>query len=173
MLFRECCFALSTQQTQPLNNGSTLATSPILPSAPKSALQPFHRKPRIWLSDICNPFPSRPSIVLSPHKPFYSPPNYSSWWLGILVVLISKNLFNRLPRCKQKQASGWDRKYLRYPDSPSPPFSAITSCPVMPISILKSKSKLLHSRKTILWTLLIMTSVSGKTMTYRRNTTHF
>ena len=97
---------------QPLNNGSTLATSPILPSAPKSALQPFHRKPRIWLSDICNPFPSRPSIVLSPHKPFYSPPNYSSWWLGILVVLISNNLFNRLPSCKQKQASGWDRKYI-------------------------------------------------------------
>ena len=32
---------------------------------------------------LSNPFPSKPSIVFSLYKPFYSQPNYSSWWLGI------------------------------------------------------------------------------------------
>ena len=30
---------------------------------------------------LSNPFPSKPSIVFSPQKPFYSQPNYASWWL--------------------------------------------------------------------------------------------
>ena len=36
---------------------------------------------------LSNPFPSKPSIVFSPQKPFYSQPNYSSWWLGIFWCL--------------------------------------------------------------------------------------
>ena len=28
---------------------------------------------------LSNPFPSKPSIVFSAQKPFYSQPNYSSW----------------------------------------------------------------------------------------------
>ena len=31
---------------------------------------------------LSNPFPSKPSIVFSAQKPFYSQPNYSSWGLG-------------------------------------------------------------------------------------------
>ena len=50
---------------------------PIIPSAPKCSSRYF-----IFLV-LSNPFPSKPSIVFSPHKPFYSQPNYSSWWLGI------------------------------------------------------------------------------------------
>ena len=44
------------------------------------------------------------------HEPFQfcSQPNYSSWWLGILLALISSNLVNHVPRCKQQQGSGWD-----------------------------------------------------------------
>ena len=34
--------------------------------------------------------------------------NYCSWWLGIFMVLISSNLVNCLPRCKQKQRSRSD-----------------------------------------------------------------
>ena len=40
-----------------------------------------------FLSDICNPFPSKPSIAFLHHKPSYSQPNYSSWWLGFLWCL--------------------------------------------------------------------------------------
>ena len=56
---------------------------------------------------LSNPFPSKPSIIFSAQKPLYSQPNYSSWWLGIFLVLISSNLINRVPRCKHKQGSVW------------------------------------------------------------------
>ena len=42
------------------------------------------------IENVCvlsNPFPSKPSIVFSPQKPFYSQPNYSSWQLGIFWCL--------------------------------------------------------------------------------------
>ena len=32
---------------------------------------------------LSNPFPPKSSITFSPHKPFYSQPKFSSWWLGI------------------------------------------------------------------------------------------
>ena len=71
----------------------------VWPSAPKYSSRHFifHRK-----SFLC-----KPSIVFSPQKPFYSQPNYSSWWLGKLELILN-NLLNRVPRCKQKQRSGRD-----------------------------------------------------------------
>ena len=57
---------------------------------------------------MSNPFPSKPSIVFLAQKPFYSQPNYSSWWLGFLCVFLLTNLVNRVPRYKHKQRSGWD-----------------------------------------------------------------
>ena len=32
-----------------------------------------------WTLGLSSPFPSKPSNVFAPHKPLYSPPNYSSW----------------------------------------------------------------------------------------------
>ena len=83
---------------------STGALSPIIPCAPKSSSRHFSSIE----SALSNPFPSKPSIVFQPRKPFYRQLNYSSWWLGIFLVLISSNLVNRVPRCKQKHCSGWD-----------------------------------------------------------------
>ena len=60
------------------------------------------------LSDICNPFPSKPSIVFSPQKTFYSQPNCSSCWSGVLV-LISRYLFIGSPDVNKT------RKWLRRP----------------------------------------------------------
>ena len=34
-----------------------------------------------------NPFPSWPAIVFSSHKPFYSQPNYPSWYFGAYFEL--------------------------------------------------------------------------------------
>ena len=49
------------------------AVLPIIACAPKcpSRLLTFYA--------LSNPFPSMPSIVSSPQKPFYSQPSYSSW----------------------------------------------------------------------------------------------
>ena len=41
---------------------------------------------------LSNLFPSKPSIVCSGRKPFYT--------VRYFLVLISSNLFNRVPRCK-------------------------------------------------------------------------
>ena len=48
-------------------------------------LQPPFYLPSYVLS---NPFPSKPSIVFSAQKPFYSQPNYCSWWFGIFWCLL-------------------------------------------------------------------------------------
>ena len=45
--------------------------SPNPPAAILSSIKSVHV--------LSNPFPSKPSIVFSAHKPFYSQPNYSSW----------------------------------------------------------------------------------------------
>ena len=79
---------------------------PIIPSAPKCSVAILSSIESPYV--LSNPFPSKPSIVFSPHKPFYSQPNYSSWWLGIFCCLFLSNLVNRVPRCKHKQGSGWD-----------------------------------------------------------------
>ena len=44
---------------------------------------------------LSNPFPSKPFIVFSAQKPFYSQPNYSSGWLGIFGAYFKK--FSLLP----------------------------------------------------------------------------
>ena len=49
------------------------AVSPIIPSAPKCSSRHFD-----LLYTLSNPFPSKPSIIFSPQKPFYSQPNFSS-----------------------------------------------------------------------------------------------
>ena len=56
----------------------------IIPTEPKcSAILSFTESVYVW----SNPFPSKPSIVFLDQKPFYSQPNYSSWWLGMFLVL--------------------------------------------------------------------------------------
>ena len=40
---------------------------------------------------LSNLFPSKLSIVFLAQKPFYSQPNYSSWWLGIILCLFLRN----------------------------------------------------------------------------------
>ena len=49
------------------------AVSPIVHSAPKCSSSIGNTYA------LSNPFPSKPSIIFSPQKPFYSQPNYSSW----------------------------------------------------------------------------------------------
>ena len=53
------------------------------PNAPAAILSSIKRAYTV-LSD---PFPFKPLIVFSAQKPFYSQPNYSSWWLGIFWCL--------------------------------------------------------------------------------------
>ena len=62
-------------------------------------LQPPFYLPSKLLSDICNPcVPSTPSYttVFSSQKPFYTQPNYSSWWLGIFLAALSRGSFSGL-----------------------------------------------------------------------------
>ena len=65
---------------------------------------------------LSNPFPSKPSIVFSPHKPFCSQPNYSSWWLGgfcaafLFFVFASQKAtecHDSLPKFNIKSAKTW------------------------------------------------------------------
>ena len=77
------------------------AVSPIIRSAPKCCSRHFvfHRKWVIFLMRV----PSKPALDFLSHKPFYSRPKYSSWWLGICLVLISSNVNNRVLGGKQQQ----------------------------------------------------------------------
>ena len=60
---------------------------------------------------LSNPFPSKPLIVFSPQKPFYSQPNYSSWCYPLKIFLGTYFEQFSIRRCKQKQRSGWDDLY--------------------------------------------------------------
>ena len=53
---------------------------------------------------LSNPFPSKPSIVFSPYKPFYTVSLIVPLGDKVFLVLISSNLVNRVPRRKQKVA---------------------------------------------------------------------
>ena len=60
-----------------LRNETKKYVSPTVPSAPNA---PAAILPSIENTyALSNPFPSEPSIVFSPQKPFYSQSNYSSW----------------------------------------------------------------------------------------------
>ena len=76
-------------------------------STPKSSSRHYFFLPSKWVSFVIS-VPSKPRIVFSAQKPFYSQPNYSSKWLGNFLVLISSNIINCVPERKQKQGSGWD-----------------------------------------------------------------
>ena len=91
-------------------NNFKAVVSLIIPNAPKCSSRHFivHRKCVSFEWYLSVRVPSKPSIVFSPQKPFYSQPNYSSWWLSICLVLTSSNLVNGVPRCKQKHGSGWN-----------------------------------------------------------------
>ena len=66
-----------TTMLQP-NTEIKRAASPIIHSARKCSSR------FIWSAYVLsNLFSSKPSIVFSPQKPFYSQSNYSFWWLGI------------------------------------------------------------------------------------------
>ena len=54
------------------------------------------------------PFLSKTSLVFSPHILFLLVIRF------FLCVLISRNLVNCVPRCKQKQESGWDGSFTMY-----------------------------------------------------------
>ena len=75
-----------TTMLQP-NTEIKRAASPIIHSARKCSSR------FIWSAYVLsNLFSSKPSIVFSPQKPFYSQSNYSFWWLGIFfLALISSN----------------------------------------------------------------------------------
>ena len=61
------------------------------------------------LSDSCHPCSIQAIDCFLVSKTSESQSNYSSWWLDFFfLVLISSNLINRIPRCKQKQGSVWD-----------------------------------------------------------------
>ena len=83
------CHVRQNQGMQVHGQKAKESDSPLIPSAPAPAAS---------LSSaylLSNPFPSKPSIIFSAQKPFYSQPDYSSWWLGIFLVLISLNLLYR------------------------------------------------------------------------------
>ena len=96
-----------TTMLQP-NTEIKRAASPIIHSARKCSSR------FIWSAYVLsNPFPSKPSIVFSPQKPFYSQSNYSFWWLGILFSAY----FEQFSRCKQNQGSVWDGPSVKPPVS--------------------------------------------------------
>ena len=88
---RLCAKSFVFQMKRNISNGRLIHNS-LRPNAPAAILSSIESA---YL--LRNPFPSKPSIVFWPRKPLYSQPNYSSWWLGIFVVLISSNLVNRVP----------------------------------------------------------------------------
>ena len=79
-------------------------------STPKSSSRHYFFLPSKWVSFVIS-VPSKPRIVFSAQKPFYSQPNYSSKWLGNFLVLISSNIINCVPEHKQKQGSSWDSPF--------------------------------------------------------------
>ena len=68
------------------------ATSPIIPSAPEC----LSSKESVYV--LSNPFPSNPPIALSAQKPFYSQPNYSSWWMILHFGAYFKQFSQSPPR---------------------------------------------------------------------------
>ena len=57
--------------------------SPIIPSEPKCSSRHLSSIECAYV--LSNPFPSKPLIVFSPHKPLHSQPSDSSGWLGIFL----------------------------------------------------------------------------------------
>ena len=69
----------------------------ILPSPPKCSSRHFIFHRNFWVIFVIR-VPSTPSYttVFSSQKPFYTQPNYSSWWLGIFLAVFSRGGFSGL-----------------------------------------------------------------------------
>ena len=90
------CHVRQNQGMQVHGQKAKESLSPLIPSAPA---------PAAVLSSaylLSNPFPSKPSIIFPAQKPFYSQPDYFSWWLGIFWCLFHLIYFI-VPRRNQSQ----------------------------------------------------------------------
>ena len=78
---------------------------------------------------LSNTFPSKSSIVRSPHKPFYSQSNYFSWWLCIFYCLSSSPPLSTLIHRFQVQpctSTSSARSHLSHAAPRTPPGAAPT-----------------------------------------------